>query len=962
MKPSLAFTVIIILLTCSCTGETEKPFHEKQSLAGEWQFAADSLKKGRDEKWFAVPLPETVTLPGTLDENNKGIPNENRHETMRLSRERTYEGWAWYRKTITIPDEWNGKRILLRMERTKPSEVWIDTLKAGQSMSILTPQIHDLTAFLTPGQHAVTILVDNGPGSVPPGITGSHAWTEHTQTNWNGIIGDFCLEASNPDYIKSVKVFPDSSLKNVNVKIRVFSSANENKEISISLKADSRNSDEKHAVRTKTFKLNLEPGINDYEFDYPMGKGVITWSEFNPALYNLSVSFTGKDLSDSTSVNFGMRRFSTAGTQFAINGITTFLRGKHDACVFPLTGHPPMDIDSWRRVFQIAKSYNINFYRFHSWTPPEAAFAAADIEGIYLQPELPFWGGFSKTRNTDLNEFLLKTGDEILENYGNHASFVMFALGNELSGDQEVMKDFLSHFRKTDSRPLMAYGSNNYLGFRGQAEGEDYFAGCRIGRDTDTTFSTHIRASFSFADAYDGGYINARYPSSLPDYSEAISKCTVPALGTEVGQYQIYPDYNEIKKYTGVLKPWNFQVFKLRLEENNLGDQAMDFFKASGALSVLCYRADIEMAMRTPGFGGFHLLDLQDFPGQGTALIGIIDAFMDSKGLITPAEFSHFNNKIVPLFITEKYCLTNNEILKGTIKVANYSEKDMKSAKVSWTLKNSKDETVKEGFEIADLLQGKLTSLPEIEIDLSPVQKAEKVTLDIKIEDSEYENSYPLWIYPSETDTTVPDGIMISDKIDNKTIDVLENGGRVLLFPDFKDIQDQSVGGLFISDYWNYRMFKGISEANKKPVSPGTMGILTDPSHPVFRNFPTEFHSNWQWWPIVKNSRPFILDNTPAGYKPIVQVIDNIERNHKLGLIFEFSVGKGKLLVCMSDLRKLEEKPESRQLYSGLLEYVSSDSFNPKYPLTASDLKKLFSTTAVRREITGVGNISYSHD
>ena len=85
-------------------------------------------------------------------------------------------------------------------------------------------------------------------------------------------------------------------------------------------------------------------------------------------------------------------------------------------------------------------------------------------------------------------------------------------------------------------------------------------------------------------------------------------------------------------------------------------------------------------------------------------------------------------------------------------------------------------------------------------------------------------------------------------------------------------------------------------------MSPGTLGILTDPDHPMFRHFPTDMHTNWQWFSILKQSYPFILDKFPAGYKPIVQVIDNVERNHKLGLVFELAVGQGKLLVCMADL------------------------------------------------------------
>ena len=462
-----------------------------------------------------------------------------------------------------------------------------------------------------------------------------------------------------------------------------------------------------------------------------MGNDIRYWSEFNPALYKLAVTLKGKKVLDNTSVDFGMRKFSTEGTQFTINGTKTFLRGKHDACVFPLTGHPPMDVESWQKVFRIAKSYNINFYRFHSWTPPLAAFEAADIEGIYMQPELPFWGSISNNRNAGLNAFLLKEGDHIFEAYGNHASFVMFALGNELRGDFEVMKEFLNHFRTVDNRHLMAYGSNNYLGFRGQVPGEDYYAACRVGADTDTTYRTHIRASFSFADANDGGYINGRYPSTSLNYSGAIAKCSVPAVGTEVGQYQIYPDYDEIKKYTGVMKPWNFEVFRERLKENNLSDQAKDFFRASGALSAICYKADIEMAIRTPGFGGFHLLDLQDFPGQGTALVGLLDAFMDSKGIITPEEFSHFCNRVVPLVIMEKYCWANNEQFTGKIQIANYSENSLPAQPVRWELKNGRGDIVFHGDTKADIPQGAITNIGSLNIDLLKFSKSEKLTLSV---------------------------------------------------------------------------------------------------------------------------------------------------------------------------------------------------------------------------------------
>ena len=385
----------------------------------------------------------------------------------------------------------------------------------------------------------------------------------------------------------------------------------------------------------------------------------------------------------------------------------------------------------------------------------------------------------------------------------------------------------------------------------------------------------------------------------------------------------------------------------------------MEFFRASGALSAICYKADIEMAMRTPDFGGFHLLDLQDFPGQGTALVGLLDAFMDSKGVITPQEFSQFCNTVVPLVIMEKYCWTNNEQFSGKIQVANYSGVSLKEQPVKWELKDSRGGIVYQNEEKVDILEGGLNNIATPSIDLSKLSRAEKLTLSVFLEGTKYENSYPLWVYPANVETKVRANILLSKKLDKTTISKLAEGALVLLYPDFNDVKDLSVGGLFIPDYWNWRMFKGISESNNRPVSPGTLSILTDPRLPLFSDFPTEFHTNWQWWLVVKNSRPFILDNTPKNYRPLVQVVDNIERNHKLGLIFEFAVGKGKLLVCMSDLKVIQNKPEGRQLYSAILKYMASDKFNPAQKLSPEEVVALFSTKIQTKRITGVKNISY---
>ena len=948
----------LMLILFSCQEAKYTPSRKTIDLSGNWQFAIDSSGIGIQEKWFAHILPDSVQLPGTMDENHKGIPNKNRQETMRLSRELMYDGMAWYQKTVSIPEEWKGKSIRLKMERTKPTQIWVDETWIGSNNNLLTPQEYDLSAALLPGNHRITILVDNGPNALPKGVYGAHAMTEHTQTNWNGIIGEFQLEASSVTHLQNVQIYPDIENKKAIIKLQIVNPDEQLKEANIQIVASTLNCDSPKNLKSKSFQVKLTQGENPVDLNYELGKDAAFWSEFSPTLYKLSISLENKEVIDNCQINFGLRQFKTDGTQFAINGTKTFLRGKHDACVFPLTGHPPMDTESWIRVFKIAKTYGINHYRFHTWTPPMAAFKAADIEGIYLSPELPYWGGMDQ-KNNELNEFLLKEGDHISETYGNSASFVMFSLGNELSGDLTVMQDFVKHFRQTDERHLFSFGSNNYLGWKGQVEGEDYLVTCRVGAEKDSTFSSHVRASFSFADAYQGGIINGEYPSTTTNYQNAISKSTVPVIGHEIAQYQIYPNYDELKKYTGVLEPWNLEIFRKRLEENHLSDQALDFFKTSGALSAICYRADIEIALRTPGFGGFQLLDLQDFPGQGTALVGLLDAFMDSKGLITPEEFRDFCNQVVPLFLMEKYCWTNAETLTGQIQVANYSVTELKNQTVKWELKNSQGEIIDQNAVTTTISQGGLTDVSKLNIDLKTIQSAQKLSLTISLPGTTYKNTYPLWVYPDKQDTTVPSGVLISNELNKKTLQSLENGRTVLLTPDHETVKDLTVGGLFTPDYWNYRMFKGISEWAKKPVSPGTLSILTNPEHSLFKDFPTEFYSNWQWWSIVKNSRPFILDKTEDSYRPIVQVVDNIERNHKLGLVFEFAVGKGKLLVCMADLTKIQDKPEGRQFYSSILSYLESDQFKPQTSISETELVSLFKTKVKTQNISGVKNISY---
>ena len=909
------------------------------SLAGEWNVTLGDAKEVKH-----------AMLPGTIDTNHLGFAPSDTTETTHLTRLYAYKGKATYSRTIEIPKQWKKAAVELFLERTKPTWVYVDGNLVDSCNFISTPQRYILPKLKT-GKHQLDIVVDNSRG-VPEQVYGSsHAYTEDTQTNWNGIIGEISLKQ-------------------------------------VELKAGQK----------------LKSGMVQSE----------------------SRQYTGKVLPC-------FRDFRIEGAHFYADGHPVFLRGKHDAAVWPLTGHVDMTVEGWMKYLGICRAYGINHVRFHSWCPPEAAFVAADSLGIYLQPELPFWGSFDD-KDEKLMTFLHQEGENILREYGHHPSFRMMALGNELWGSIDKMKEFVDDFREIAPDKYYTFGSNYYLGYQGVKEGMDYFTTCRIGGEGWGKYNTHTRGSFSFADAYDGGIINHFRPNTTMNFDEACDKWAspqpwqkqeveptsykraagIPIISHETGQFQTYPDFREIKKYTGVLYPYNFEIFRRRLAAAGMLSQADDFHKASGLWSVKLYKADIEMDLRTKNMAGFQLLDIQDYPGQGSAFVGILDAFMESKGITTANEWHQWCSSVVPLLVTDRFCYDENEMMNAKVQIANYGGESLKGKKLVWKLDYALDENFGDdaapnaGANIdrfnqpSPLAQGEIPITTDEEglIDIGEIHHKMKVMadgfndgngtcLDVKIPsrkviltlDIDYgrydarrhRNTYDLWIYTTEKNLDIyKEGVVITSDLTDEVAKKLEKGAKVLWMPttsknfvasadtlsQASNATPYTVGGLFQTDYWNYRMFKTICENNKKTVSPGTLGILTNPKHPIFCDFPTEMHTNWQWFPVIKESHPLVLDNFAKGVKPIVQVIDNIERNHKLGLVMEWKVGAGKLLVCMSDLEKASEYPEGRAFYESVLSYMRSPEFAPQSEITIANLRKKLKEEPRQISLKELNNIS----
>jgi hypothetical protein len=890
------------------TAQGRPPSTRVVSLAGEWRFELDPSRVGAGEQFFIQNLPGRISLPGSTDEAKLGTPNPNKPTLDGLYRLYLYEGPAWYQRDIEIPVAWEGKQVFLFLERTHwVTTVWVDDRYIGTQDSLISPHVYNLGTDLAPGKHRLTICVDNTP-KINLGRFVS-IYYEGTQTNWNGLIGKVELRAKDPVSVTEVQVYPDVNRKLAKIRVIITNVTGKPARGELLFEVTGPPGTGKIPERQVPFTATQDRTVVTAELS--MGKEPRLWDEFSPSLYKLTASMTAKSSSktfaDQETVTFGMREFAPRGKQFTMNGRPVFLRGALECAIFPLTGFPPTDVPSWRRIYHIIKSYGLNFIRFHSWCPPEAAFTAADIEGVMIQAEGPqanIPAGKDKQRDEFMEQELLR----MVRTYGNHPSFCLMTIGNEYGGSDVVLSHWVEMLIEEDPRHLYSSAS--------------------AGQNT---------ANRQFTESAEARGVQG--PGTDIDFHKVLAKQDRPFMGHEIGQWTFFPNFNEIKKYTGVLAAKNFELVRDDLEAKRLLDLAPHFVQATGRQAVLLYKEEIEILLRTPGYAGFSLLDLHDYPGQGTALIGALDPFWGSKGFVTPAAHREYCGATVPLLRMKKRTFSADEAFTAEAELAHFGPQDLAIARPAWTIKDEADREVASGtLAPLPVTTGRLTILGTFSASLAKAPAPSKLTVTVFLKGTKFANHWNIWVYPAGALPTAPAGVMITRKWDEVTKTALTKGGRVILLPQFVNTS-RSLPGRFLPVFWSPIWFP--------KQQPNTMGILCDPKNPALAEFPTDSYSDWQWYNLLQNSRSVILNDTPANFRSIVEVIDNFARNNKLGNLFEARVKGGSLLVCTIDLPGLAEKdPAAKQLLRSLYAYVGSESFAPSEGLDAAWLDKVFSPTS----------------
>jgi hypothetical protein len=909
-----------------------------QSLAGTWRFSLDRDDAGVKQEWFARDLEATtrIALPGILQAQGYGddvtvdtawvaaLPRDMAWYKLPQYAAYTktghvlvpylsqpvkhYLGVAWYQRDIVVPAAWKGKRVALHLERARwQTTAYLDDKEVGSCHSLVAPHEYDL-GLLEVGTHRLTVRIDNR--MILPYRPDGHSVSDAEAGTWNGIIGKIELAATSPVWIDDAQVFLDVAKRSARIKVRVGNATGAAGMGTL-------------AVGAASVPVSWDANGGDGEIEVALPNAV-AWSEFAPVLQRVTVKLSGPSADDDRELVFGIREIKADGKRMLLNGEPFNFRATHDGGGFPLTGHPAMDVAAWKQIISTCKEWGLNGMRFHSWCPPDAAFTAADELGFYMQPECGMWNSF----DTDgkMMAILQDETARLLKAYGNHPSFVLLNATNEPAGHyQEQMPAWDKRWREADPRRLYADGTGRpSLPAAGQPYPADYIVSLRNGRGPS---------------GYFGG-----------DYEASMRETPVPCVGHEVGQWAAYPDFDVMKKFTGYLKPGNYEIMRDSAEAHGLLAKNKQLAHASGRFQVACYKEELEAMQRTPSYSGFALLDLHDYLGQGGALIGVLDAFWEPKSYVTAAEFRQFNNATVPLARLKERVFTTADTLTADVEVAHFGPAALKGARSRWRIVDGVGMIVASGeFAARDVAKGKGTPLGRVSAELgkmvAPATYKLVVELDGGAKAAGFQNEWRFWLYPVQGATAQGDAadVLVTSAWPEAEAK-LAAGGKVLFVPQAADLDSSDPKMSTVPIFWNRLM---------NPNGAWMLGMWVDAKHPALAGFPTEANCDWQWIDLAGSARALSMDALPRALEPIVQPIDDWNRNWKLGLLYECSVGAGKLMVCSIDLEA--RRPGAVTLRRSVMNYMASESFKPAVQVAAADLRKQWVTQRENKVDPGAG-------
>jgi len=885
-------------------------------LNGTWDFRLDPQDQGEAQAWHSngVAFTRTIAVPGAWQAQGVGEPKGTlRHD---------YAGAAWYRRTVAIPETWRGKSVRLRIGGAhRYTTLYVNGRKIAEHRGFSAPFAFDVTDAVRPGENNVMALRIVNPGEVPLDGPREQKPIYPTGTlnyigNWGGIYGNVELQATDPTWIEYVYVRPDveHNMAKFVVTVRSRETRAYAGEVRVSVGP-------RYEGRAN---VQVDPGgraVVEVAVAIP---DALLWSPEQPHLYTAAIALRqGSRERDRVEERFGMRQLQTRGNVLLLNGKPLYLRGYGDDNVEVLTGFPPSSRAVYLERLRQTRAFGFNVVRFHSMTPPEEFFHAADEVGLFVMAELPAAYTQYVLPHRD---FLRQELEAVVMAYRNRPSLLSVAFGNEFN---------LSWLDTDAERKQFLETVEGYYRLAKSLHPD----GLVLSNDG------YVMRPTDLVSHYGGG---------LPD---------LPVVKHEFGEYYCsLPDISLLDKFTGVFIPGWLRVKQRWVGEHGLAGEYGQYVRNSQRLQQLGRKFQIERVRHRQDITGYHYWLIVDFPGgtgEGDSWEeGWFDYFWQPKG-ITPRDGQAINSAVLPLIGTsvKDRTLWNDTARAVDVMVSNYGGKDLRDAPLSWTIV-ADGKTVASGTERITVPMGKVDTVTQVTLGALPGSRARKLELVVEV-DGAHTNSWSFWSFPRSGRLDRPalpvystvkwagvnrlypfvqegaprpgaNALLLTSALDEAALQYLRGGGRVWLMAQRGQTQARAEVAFF-------------------PAAGGALGTVVR-DHPALQGFPHEGFGDLQFFSLMEGAVPLPLDRWAAGFLPIMSGIrttagflSKSKELSRVGYMFEAKVGAGRLLVTSLRLREhLDEAyPEAIYLFDRLLRYATGADFAPTAEAGTDELQAL---------------------
>ncbi|MBE6364587.1 MAG: hypothetical protein E7053_02400 [Lentisphaerae bacterium] len=627
------------------------------------------------------------------------------------------------------------------------------------------------------------------------------------------------------------------------------------------------------------------------------------WSDRHPELCDIELTLDADgQITDAVKFRWGARQLTVNGMSIEINGIPTFFRGVTEHCYFADTTNPHCDREKYLRELGVLQRAGFNFVRCHTWCPPEAFYEACDQLGLLVETELPSVWSFDEAA-------------DIIRQIRRHPSAVILCEGNEKKIDETAiirLEKLAAMLRQM--APGMLFNPQSAM--RGIEY--DFDAGREITHypmEYDAQRLDRVREiSDCFGNlAGEFSYGHDEYPGrELMEARNAVYQR--PCLCHEAGILGGYLDFSLESRYENTFIGTDlFRAAREHMTKHGVYEKARIYYEKNTLFITECRKQLIENIRSMRNVSGFDYLGGIDTHWHLIGYpCGVFNEFYEEKYGETVADVRRYCGESILL------CSAGNQrnrpagtAFSETIEFSCFEEQPLSGAVLQWSFDTADGQVIAAGKHLCDTFApGKVVPAGAVNFTLPSCEKGVSATLKVTLSTGEksWENRWNFWIFPAG-DFTLDDQVKIVDKLDENLIRFISGGGRVLLTGNFPALASGE-------------RFRSFTSGR----SLGHGGALLN-AHPIWEKFPHNGFLDWQFFPMMTNSKSLIYSGDMPEFAPIFELIPSFKMVKHKSMLSEFTVGKGRLLV--SGWRFDADDPGAKYMLRVLVEYLNGNDFAP---------------------------------